>query len=218
MGLTPYGSIEPSESADVPAHDAAGMTFSEARKTLHFWILSLSRFSTMFTFQVVTVYVYPHIVSLGIAEITAALVISIIGISGTISRLLISTIADRIGPKLTLFLSVIILTTAFTTLFFSRELWHFYIFAVLFGMAWGGIGMSQILITANIFGPKSLGTIIGSMEFILAMGGAIGVYIAGIIFDATGSYNVTFLICIGQALVLTICSYILIRSKNSEEF
>ena len=73
----------------------------------------------------------------------------------------------------------------------------------------------QITLIAEFFGPRSLGTIMGSLEFLLTTGGAIGVSMAGIIFDATGSYAMPFLICIIQALLVMLFSFLLIRYKHT---
>jgi len=82
-------------------------------------------------------------------------------------------------------------------------------------LAWGGTGVVQITLIAEFFGPRSLGAIIGSLEFLLTTGGAIGISMAGIIFDATGSYDMPFLICIIQALLVMLFSFLLMRYKHT---
>ena len=123
--------------------------------------------------------------------------------------------ADRIGHRLTLFLLAIVLTLSLISVIFARELWHFYAFAFLFGLAWGGSSVVQITLAAEFFGPRSLGAIIGSLEPLLTTGGAIGVSVAGIIFDTTGSYTTPFLICIIQALLVMLFSFLLMRYKHT---
>ena len=100
-------------------------------------------------------------------------------------------------------------------LVFAKELWHIYAFALLFGLVWGGNGVVQNTLVANFFGPRSLGAIIGSLELLLTTGGAIGVSMAGIIFDATGSYAVPFIICIIAALLVMVFSFLLMRYKHT---
>ncbi len=216
MGLQPYGEKGKVESTPRMQDSAAmGFTLNQALKTVPYWLIALYRFCSMFVFQLIIVHIFPHAVDVGFSEITAAIIISITSISSTISRLLASFIADRIGYRLTLFLSASVLTLSLIVLVFSKELWHFYAFALLFGSAWGVSGVVQVTLITEFVGTRSLGTILGSLEIFLTVGGAIGVSIAGIIFDATGSYNTPFVICIVQALLVMVFSFILMRYKSA---
>ena len=216
MGLQPYGEKGKVESTPRMQDSAAmGFTLNQALKTVPYWLIALYRFCSMFVFQLIIVHIFPHAVDVGFSEITAAIIISITSISSTISRLLASFIADRIGYRLTLFLSASVLTLSLIVLVFSKELWHFYAFALLFGSAWGVSGVVQVTLITEFVGTQSLGTILGSLEIFLTVGGAIGVSIAGIIFDATGSYNTPFVICIVQALLVMVFSFILMRYKSA---
>ena len=215
MELKPYGHIEEPESTEQKVDLAmAGLSFGQAFKTISYWLIGLIRFCSMFVFQLISVHIFPHAVDVGLSEITAALIISISSISGTVSRLLAGFIADKIGHRLTLFLSTCVLAISLIILFFAQVSWHFYIFALLFGLAWGGVGVVQVTLIAEFFGPKSLGAIIGSLELLLTTGGAIGVTIAGTIFDASGSYDIPFIICIIQSLLVMTFSFLLIRYKH----
>ena len=215
IGLQPYGEKEQVEyTPRMPDSAAMGITLTQALKTAPYWLIALCRFCFMFVFQLIAVHIFPHAVDIGFSQITAAFIISITAISNTISKLLIGFVADRIGYRLSMFLSASILVLSLIVLVFSKELWHFYAFALLFGSAWGISGVVTVTLISGIFGPRSLGTIFGSLEVFLTVGGAIGVSIAGIIFDATGSYNTPFVICIVQALLVMVFSFILMRYKN----
>jgi len=215
MGLQPYGEKEQVKSTPrMPDPAAMGFTFTQAFKTAPYWLIGLIRFCSMFILQLIMVHIFPHAVDIGLSGINAAIIISIMSISSTISQLLAGFVANKIGYRPTLFLSASVLALSLIILVFSKELWHFYAFALLFGSARGVSGVVQVTLITGIFGPRSLGTIIGSLEAFLTVGGAIGVSIAGSIFDATGSYNTPFVICIVQALLVMVFSYILMRYKN----
>ncbi len=216
IGLEPYGEKEKLESAPrIPDQKTTGLSFTQAFGMAPYWFIGLIRFCSMFVFQLILVHIFPYAVDIGFPKIAAAIIISIISISGTVSRLLIGFVADMIGHRLTLFLSAVVLTLSLIVLVFAKELWHFYAFALLFGLAWGGVGVVQVTLIAEFFGPRSLGAIMGSLEFLLTTGGAIGISMAGIIFDATGSYAMPFLICIVQALLVMLFSFLLMRYKHT---
>ena len=215
MGLQQYGEKEQVKSMPrMPEPASIGLSFTKAFKTAPYWLIGLIRFCSMFVLQLIMVHIFPYAVDIGLSGINAAIIISIMAISSTISQLLAGFVANKIGYRSTLFLSTSILALSLIILIFSKELWHFYTFALLFGSARGASGVVQVTLITGIFGPRSLGTIIGSLEAFLTVGGAIGVSIAGIIFDATDSYNIPFVICIVQALLVTVFSYILMRYKN----
>jgi MFS family permease len=217
IGLKPYGDEASLETTQAIDQSVRGVSFTQATKTIPYWLIGFIRFGSMLTFQLISVHIYPHVVDIGISEIVAATIISITAASGTVSRLLAGFVADRIGNRLTMVLSAIILILSLLGLLFAREIWHFYGFALFFGVAWGGIGVAQVTLIAELFGPRSLGAIIGSLELFLTLGGATGVWLAGIIFDATGSYTVPFIICLIQAALVTIFGTILIFRKHKGE-
>jgi MFS family permease len=218
IGIRPYGEkeeAEPEPEWQRIGQRTTGLSFSRALRTAPYWLMGLTRFCSMFVFQLISVHIFPHAVDIGFSEMTAAIIISIFSVSGTVSRLLAGFIADMIGHRLTLLLSAVILALSLVILLFANELWHLFTFALLFGLAWGGVGVTQVTLIAEFFGLRSLGTIIGSLELFLTTGGAIGVSIAGIIFDNTLSYTISFIICVAQALLVMLFSFLLIRYKHT---
>ena len=71
----------------------------------------------------------------------------------------------------------------------------FYLFAAVFGFAYGGLIAVASLLVAELFGLSSHGVILGIITFTITIGGAIGPVLAGGIFDMTGGYSLAFLVC-----------------------
>lgn len=109
------------------------------------------------------------------------------------------TVSDRIGVKSTLITALSIMVTAFLWLQMADTLWMLYLFALLFGFAYGAMILLQPLIGVKMFGLISLGTITGVIVFAYTFGGAFGSPITGYIFDVTQSYRLAFIICIALA-------------------
>ena len=97
---------------------------------------------------------------------------------------------------------------------FTREIWMFYTFALVIGIAIGGMDSLHPLVPAELFGLGSLGMIYGSVIFSNHIGGAIGPFLAGSIFDITGSYRLAFLICVLLMMLASILSLILLKAKG----
>ena len=71
----------------------------------------------------------------------------------------------------------------------------FYLFAVIFGFAYGGLAAMESPIVAELFGLSSHGVIMGVASFGYTVGGAVGPLVAGRIFDMFGGYQIAFLVC-----------------------
>ena len=161
-----------------------------------------------------TVHIVPHAVDVGFSAMTAAGILSVTNGSGIIGRLAIGFSADRIGARRILTACLVALTLALIWLLFAREIWAFYTFAVVFGVAWGGIASLLPLIPAELFGLGSLGIIFGSVHFLGIVGGAVGPFLAGSIFDITGSYRLALLIFAATGALASILSLLLLKAKG----
>ena len=109
------------------------------------------------------------------------------------------------------------LTLAMAWLLFTGELWTFYVFAVIAGIAYGGESAVLSLVPADLFGLKYLGAISAVTMLCGTIGASIGMPLAGTIFDVTGSYHVAFLICVATGILAVASSLILLRSKGYED-
>ncbi len=85
-----------------------------------------------------------------------------------------------------------LLFTAICILIFAKTLWMFYLFAVIQGFAHGGFYALISPTVAKFFGTKEHGIILGAVIFSTTIGGSIGPFTAGYIFDITRTYSVVF--------------------------
>jgi MFS family permease len=67
-----------------------------------------------------------------------------------------------------------------------------YIISALFGLFQGGIVPSYAIIVREYFPPKEAGTRVGIVLGSTILGMALGGWMSGAIFDATGSYQAAF--------------------------
>jgi MFS family permease len=90
----------------------------------------------------------------------------------------------------------------------------FYVFAVIFGLSYGGLVTLLPVITAELFGVVSLGVILGGITFVGTIGEALGPPISGTIFDITESYWLAFLICAVISAAAAVLSLVLLKSRG----
>jgi MFS family permease len=74
-------------------------------------------------------------------------------------------------------------------------------YVAFFGIAVGGCFALTALLVGDLFGVRALGEIFGMLGLAGTTGGALGGTGAGLLFDALGSYNGVFALCIGLSLL-----------------
>jgi len=216
IGLKPYGENETVKDAQSPVSTTSSVSVKQAIKTSHFWLFGLILACFFFILQVITIHIYSHAVDIGVSATVAASILSIVAGSSIIGRLSMGFVSDRIGARRALSACLVIVTLALIWLLFAKEIWMLYMFAVLFGIAYGGIIPLQTLLTGELFGLKFLGTIMASIMLLGMVGGILGGPVAGSIFDVTESYSLAFLICVVLCALAITLSLILLRSRGKE--
>jgi MFS family permease len=81
-------------------------------------------------------------------------------------------------------------------------------FMVLFGMGWGVNSPTVAATAADLFRGRRFGLIYGLVECGIGTAGAFAVWIAGVIFDKTQSYQGAFILAISTAVLSIIFIWI----------
>ena len=89
-----------------------------------------------------------------------------------------------------------------------------YLFAAVFGLAYGGLAAQESPIVAALFGLGSHGLILAVINLGFIIGGAIGPLLAGFVFDVTGSYQVAFQVCAAIGVVGLILTVLLTPNRG----
>ncbi len=169
------------------------MPVGKAMKDTRMILLMSSFLLFFFGIQIVMVHLVNYATDIGITPLVAASFISVIGAVSIIGRLATGTGSDRIGIYNTLMLTRVFLTLSFICLIFTRSLPAFYLFTILFSLPYGGEVPQVPLFIGKYFGTKSMATLVGVNLFVISVGGAIGSWMAGEIFDNTQSYQWAFI-------------------------
>jgi len=198
MGLLPDGETDAAIWASESAEQ--GLSLGEAIRTRQFWTICLAYFAVISCLLTIIIHIVPHATDMGISEAEAAGILSVIGGISMAGRLVIGTASDRISGKRTMMICFIILTASILWLQIASEMWMLYLFAVVYGFAHGGFYTLISPLTAHQFGTKAHGAIFSTVYFAGTVGGAIGPFLAGYIFDISQSYQLVFWILTGLSL------------------
>jgi len=216
VGQLPDGKNEvEAESLDL---QAGGLSLGEAVRTMRFWILCAVFSCLWFSSMVIWVHLVVHAIDLGISAINASSILAVMGGVGIVSRILMGSVADRIGYKPTLLIGFALVSASLLWLLTAKELWALYLFAVTFGSGISGLMVLESPLIARLFGLASLSVIFGSIEFVSTIFGVTSPIVAGLIFDITGSYQLAFLISAAVGIIGLILTLLLkpITNYNSD--
>ena len=139
------------------------------------------------------IHIVPHAIDLGFDARDGANMLSLMLGFGIISRISSGWISDKIGGVRTLLLGSGLQGLVIFSFLFIDTLTGLYAVSIAFGLSQGGIVPSYTLIIRKFFPANEAGSRIG-LVFVSTIGGmALGGWMAGMLFDLTGSYTVSFI-------------------------
>ncbi len=186
-GLLPFGA----RPGQTPlASDERLVPMREALRTRDFWLLALSFGVCGFTtIGLIGTHFIPHATEHGYSETQAAGILSVIGAFNVVGTIASGWLTDRYSPrKLLAFYyamrgcSLLVLPAISGVPFMAA-------FAVVFGLDYIATVPPTVMLTANRFGRRSVGTIYGWITFAHMAGGSVAAALAGYIHDASGDYG-----------------------------
>jgi MFS family permease len=202
LGLWPDGDAAPPSVAAL----TAGMTVREVIWTEPFVLLVAIYFLTWLVIFVPFVHAPAFAEDLGLSKVAAASVLSAIGIGGVAGRLLSGLVSDRAGRFPTLLGVFGLQVFSFVVFAYAGGLVSLWTAAIVFGFSYGGGVTILAPLCSELFGRAHVASVVGAIFAIAAAPAAVGPYLAGWLYDATGGYGAAFLIAAALnvgALVLT---------------
>lgn len=198
----------PGNSANSPASrpdTGPSWTMKDSIRTFPLWQICLVYFLFSICLQAAMVHLVPHAIDLKIDPLAAAILITIIGGSNTVGRIIGGGFSDKLGSKRLLILSMTLPAVALVALVFATGQVWLYIITGIYGFGYGGISAAVPKLASEYYGVRSLGALLGIIQLAFAAGGAVGGPLAGYIFDRTGSYASAFVVLallVGVAFLL----------------
>lgn len=147
------------------------------------------------------VHIVAYCGDLGYGAKRGAEILSVMLALGVVSRLAFGVIADRIGGLGALLVSSSLQMGALFFYLPFDGLASLYVVSAMFGLAQGGIVPSYALIVRDYFPASQAATRISLVLMATVSGMALGGWMAGEIFDYTGSYRAAFINGIGWNLL-----------------
>ena len=161
------------------------------------------------------VHIVAYCGDLGYGVARGAEMLSVMLACGIVSRVASGFVADRIGGIPTLLISSVLQGVSLALFLVFDSLGALYLVSALFGLVQGGIVPSYAVIVREYFPAGEAGTRVGTVVMATLLGMALGGWISGVIFDATGSYVAAFLNGIGWNLLnVSVTLFLLTRTRG----
>ena len=206
-GLSPDSSIKNETSSQISqqvvndvldkAWVATDWTLTKAIKTYRFWLLCFCAFSVWgITEHLLLAHHIVFAEDVGYSKLYASSVLTLFGVMMSIGAMG-GSISDRLGREVVFSISTVLGVSGIVIISQITDMsqsWMLYAYSVCFGL---GIGMSVPVLAASVtdlFQGKNAGGAIGFVWFAFAVGGGIGPWLGGVLFEISGSYTVAFAI------------------------
>jgi MFS family permease len=163
------------------------------------------------------VHLGPYAQDLGYSEAQGVALVSFIGLGSLIGRFTVGPVADRLGRRLSL-AAMYAASGALALVWWSASAyWLLALFAIGFGIAYGGCVALLPTIVMDLYGARSVSGIIGCLYTGAGLGTLAGPWLAGAAFDALGSYNAPILGAGVFAFLAAACVLPLLTGEKTEK-
>lgn len=204
IGLGPDGDASPRVAAERPE----AWTPRRAMRTRAFWLLFAVFGATWIPVFVPLVHLVPMARGMGVPPLLAATLVSALGGSALIGRLLMGGASDRIGRRAALAVALALQSAAFVGFALARELPGLYAASLVFGFAYGAASTLFPAAVADYFGREQAASLAGLLFALAGSMAAWGPLAAGFIYDRAGSYQLAWWLGAGfNALALIILAF-----------
>ncbi len=175
-----------------PAAGAAGGDLSssawQAFRSPQFIVLGLTFFACCAAHSGPIFHMVSYAIVCGVAPMAAVSIYSVEGLAGLGGRLLLGVLGDKYGAKPVLIIGLMVQAVVIAGYAFVTRLEEFYVLAVIFGTAYGGVMPLYAVLARDYFSQRILGTVLGAATMLSSLGMAFGPLAGGWVFDSFGDY------------------------------
>ncbi len=193
IGLRPLGM-----ASDEPVRQLQSGAAAKARSkvflkqvlpTTAFWNLIGIHYWGCAGHAIVMVYIVAMAEAAGVSKGLAAGTFIALTVTSTLTRFAVPILADHLGSKGVMGVCFFLQVAPVFLLFFADSAWMFYLFAILFGIGFGGEMTAFPIINRQYYGNAPIGTTYGFQMMGAGFGMASGAAIGGVLRDFTEGFS-----------------------------
>jgi len=202
MGLNPDGDVQRTQAGESQAarsalDDEPEFTVMQALKTPAFWMLTIAQVASSVAIVTLALHLVPKLTDTGMSLTAAASVHTTYTIIALPAQFISGYYADRLPKTLMIAFFMFVQGAGILIIALFDGFIMAYVFAVLYGIGFGGRSPLTTAIRGEYFGRKAFATIMGISQFPMNIAMIFAPLFAGYMFDTTGTYIVPFTIFAG---------------------
>jgi sugar phosphate permease len=186
---------------EATAPSSPDLTASQAIRTPAFWLIALGHGFTSMVILAIMAHLGLLLKDKGFGVQTTGWIVTAYTAAAMGFQLIGGYLGDRAPKNLVLFVFSSIQAAGVVLLTFSSSLAMFFLFAILFGMGFGGRNPLTTAIRGEYFGRASFGRILGLSTVPMNVLLLVASPFAGFMRDIQGTYTVVFLVLAGLNLL-----------------
>ena len=215
-GLEPYGALlgDPPATRRSRSVDRVKLFTKFMRHTKAYWNLSSIHFLGCVGHAVILVYIVPIAIEEGVSVVVAAGLLTVLSGVSIGTRLATPVLSDYIGPKTVMAVAYVLQGIPVVMLFWTHDVWLFYVFAAVFGIGYGGEAGGFPILNRRYYGQAPVGSAHGFQMLGAGLGMAVGGWVGGIVYDFTGTYNIALVISVIASIMGAVSIVLLERTDR----
>ena len=218
MGIKPYGydMVDAAATPEKPNNTIPqpnDLSLMQASKTRSFWYFLLFMFICGSGDFLVAAHLVPVVTDYGVSPTSAANMMAWFGLLSMGGILVAGPASDLIGNKIPIALTFVLRLILFLMILKYPNPITFFIFAVGFGFTLLITAPLNTTLVGRLYGFTHVGLISGFITTIHHLGGGFWAFMGGVLFDKTGSYQITFMLSAFLAFI-AIISTLAIKEKR----
>jgi MFS family permease len=186
-------------------------TLRSALATPTLWMLFVTRVMTPLGMMMVVPHHVAYLVGEGFDKLTAAFAFGSLGAFSFTGRVVFGSLSDRIGrvPTICLTYSLSIIGTLLLMLLHDpAQTLLLWCHIVIYGLGFGARGPVTSSLVIDLFHGKHYGAILGFLEIGSGLGGTIGPWLSGFLFDRTRSYTLSFSLSMALLVLASVSAWL----------
>lgn len=208
----------PSELDDDEALSAdQGLSVSEAVRTSAFWCLAVGMTLQQFVRTGLVSQMVPHLQQVGFSLSSASVAMMLLAFFAMTSKIIFGRLSETITARLAFVTILVLQAVGLSIMVVSGNAGLTWTAIGIFGMGMGGVGALTPLVILDMFGLKQFGSLMGLTRMPVVIPIVLGPLMAGVIYDATGTYNLMFVVTLGFLLV-SVVAFLLARPPYRPNF
>jgi sugar phosphate permease len=200
LGLLPDGKSRPPGQTAAREAKEGLRSLRAVFRTHEFWLIALGSFLSIGAVGGLVQHFVLFLRDRGLTAEKAAGVASFLLVASILGRIIMGWLADRIPKKYVMFIAFAAVAGAVPLLYAGNVMRLAYVFAFVFGFGMGADYMLIPLVTAECFGVRSLGKLMGVIITTDSLGQAFTPVIVGRLFDVNRNYNLGFALVAAMAV------------------